>query len=196
MTGIDLKHVTWHGETRTLYQWSKLRGINYITVKRRLTVLGWDLDRTLNLPAQIVDDGHKCSVHQWAAKHDLDQEVAEDLLIKGKTPERILSMKYSGDNLPDSTYHDLFVSYVRVERQKHVKACYRWDSYRHFKRWALAHGWEPGMRIVRKGTRPISPKSYRWETNRPKDTGMHDAQDDIETFIRQCREPRKKGGRR
>jgi hypothetical protein len=44
--------ITFHGETRTLSQWSRITGINPTTLMNRVGRLGWSTERALNTPAR------------------------------------------------------------------------------------------------------------------------------------------------
>lgn len=45
--------VTWRGETRPLIEWSEITKINYRTLRQRLFVNKWDVEKAMTLPAII-----------------------------------------------------------------------------------------------------------------------------------------------
>lgn len=53
-------YITYKGETKTLNQWSKITGINCMTLKNRFHS-GWDTEKMLTLKPKIGNNQHKIS---------------------------------------------------------------------------------------------------------------------------------------
>lgn len=48
----DNRYITYHGETKTLHEWSQQIGINYSTLKARIVDYGWTVEKALNTPVR------------------------------------------------------------------------------------------------------------------------------------------------
>jgi hypothetical protein len=88
------KTLTFNGETRTLSEWAKLTGIPRGTLKGRLTVHKWTVERTLTTPLQrtfLTYKGKTKSLREWAEIVGIPRQLLSRRAGYGWSDEEILT---------------------------------------------------------------------------------------------------------
>lgn len=57
------RYLTFRGETKTMTQWSRATGIKKATIWYRLTVSGWDVERSLTTPTGSMKESWRRNCH-------------------------------------------------------------------------------------------------------------------------------------
>ena len=47
---VKLLFITYHGETMNLMKWSEKLGVNHYTLRSRINILKWDVERAFETP--------------------------------------------------------------------------------------------------------------------------------------------------
>jgi hypothetical protein len=93
----DNCYITWHGQTKTLKQWSEKLGIKYVTLQARIKIYGWSIDEafTQNVNKRnnekISWNNATLSIRQWEFKLGLNTGTLQSRLDRGWSVERALS---------------------------------------------------------------------------------------------------------
>lgn len=91
--------VTFNDKTLTYSQWSELTGISYETLRTRVKIYGWDIEKALTTPAVIGSVATKTltlgnetkSIAQWAKESGLTYSTIAGRVAKGWDAERIIN---------------------------------------------------------------------------------------------------------
>jgi hypothetical protein len=91
--------VTWMGETKTVTEWARDRGLNFTTLKYRLNS-GWPVDdamqgRRRRWGQRLTLNGQTMGIHDWAKKLGLKPATIYGRLSAGLSPQEALSCSLS-----------------------------------------------------------------------------------------------------
>lgn len=108
-----------NGVANSISEWARITGINYSTLRYRLTILGWDIETALSCPAgdhatKYTDEVTNKSLilSEWAKRTGIARGTLVDRLSRGWTVHKTMSTPIKG---PDTDKYSKMTELKLVE---------------------------------------------------------------------------------